>query len=80
MAGYDVLDQPGEWDNLWVRPMRRVDLHVGYAFNNGFKLDLSVSNLLKNYSYWSHIGKDSLALSDVVDSGRTTLLTLKKSF
>jgi len=80
VAGYDVLDQPGEWDNLWVRPMRRVDLHVGYAFDNGFKLDLSVSNLLKNYSYWSHIGKDSLALSDVVDSGRTTLLTLKKSF
>ena len=80
VSGYDVLDQPGEWDNLWVRPMRRVDLHVGYAFDNGFKLDLSVSNLLKNYSYWSHIGKDSLALSDVVDSGRTTLLTLKKSF
>jgi len=80
VSGYDVLDQAGEWDNLWVRPLRSVDLHVGYAFGNGFKLDLSVANLLKNYTYWSHIGKDSLALSDVVDSGRTTLLTLKKSF
>jgi TonB-dependent receptor len=80
VSGYDVLDQPGEWDNLWVRPMRGVDLHVGYAFGNGFKLDLSVANLLKNYTYWSHVGKNSLAISDVVDSGRTSLLTLKKSF
>ncbi|PZR35957.1 TonB-dependent receptor [Caulobacter segnis] len=81
VAGYDALGTAAVgWDDLWVRPMRRVDLHAGYAFDNGFKLDLSVSNLLKNYSYWSHIGKDSLALSDVVDSGRTTLLTLKKSF
>jgi TonB-dependent receptor len=80
VADYDVLDQPGEWDNLWVRPQRNVDLHVGYAFDNGVKLDLSVANLLKDESYWSHIGRNSLALSDVVDSGRTTLLTLKKSF
>jgi TonB-dependent receptor len=81
VAGYDVLGSAAVgWDNLWVRPMSRVDLHVGYAFDNGFKLDLSVANLLKNESYWSHIGKDSLALSDVVDSGRTSLLTLKKSF
>ncbi len=80
LADYDVLDQPGEWDNLWVRPLRSVDLHVGYAFNNGVKLDLSVSNLLKDYTYWSHIGKNSLALSDVVDSGRTSLLTLKYAF
>lgn len=80
VSGYDVLDQQGEWDNLWVRPMRGVDLHVGYAFGNGFKLDLSVANLLKNHTYWSHVGRDSLAISDVVDSGRTTLLTLKKSF
>jgi TonB-dependent receptor len=81
VAGYDALGSAAVgWDNLWVRPMSRVDLHVGYAFDNGFKLDLSVANLLKNESYWSHIGKDSLALSDVVDSGRTSLLTLKKSF
>ncbi len=80
LASYDVLDQAGQWDNLWVRPLRSVDLHVGYAFDNGFKVDLSVANLLKDYSYWSHIGEHSLALSDVVDSGRTTLLTFKKTF
>jgi TonB-dependent receptor len=80
VADYDVLDQPGEWDNLWVRPMRSVDLHVGYAFDNGVKLDLSVANLLKGESYWSHIGEHSLALSDVVDSGRTSLLTLKYAY
>ncbi|MBW8860430.1 MAG: TonB-dependent receptor, partial [Caulobacter sp.] len=80
VSDYDVLDQPGEWDNLWVRPMRSVDLHVGYAFDNGVKLDLSVANLLKGESYWSHIGEHSLALSDVVDSGRTSLLTLKYAY
>lgn len=80
VADYDVLDQAGAWDNLWVRPMRNVDLHVGYAFDNGVKLDLSVANLLKDESYWSHIGEHSLALSDVVDSGRTSLLTLKYAY
>ncbi|CAN7576158.1 TonB-dependent receptor [Caulobacter sp. LjRoot300] len=80
VSDYDVLDQPGEWDNLWVRPLRSVDLHVGYAFDNGVKLDLSVANLLKGESYWSHIGEHSLALSDVVDSGRTSLLTLKYAY
>jgi hypothetical protein len=44
------------------------------------KLDLSVANLLKGESYWSHIGEHSLALSDVVDSGRTSLLTLKYAY
>ena len=77
VAGYDALNQPGKWDNLWVRPHHSVDLHAGYAFDNGFKLDLSVANLLKDYSYWAHVGQHSLAVSDVVDSGRTTLLTLK---
>lgn len=80
VAGYDALNQPGKWDNLWVRPHHSVDLHAGYAFDNGFKLDLSVANLLKDYSYWAHVGQHSLAVSDVVDSGRTTLLTLKKTF
>ncbi|MBI1683607.1 TonB-dependent receptor [Caulobacter hibisci] len=81
VASYDVLGTAADgWDNLWVRPLRSVDLHVGYAFDNGLKVDLSVANLLKDYSYWSHIGEHSLALSDVVDSGRTTLLTVKKTF
>jgi outer membrane receptor protein involved in Fe transport len=80
IATYDYLGRGGSWDDLWVRPITRVDLHAGYAFHNGIQLDLSISNLTKNYSYWSHIGKSSLTLSDVVDSGMTTLVTAKYSF
>jgi outer membrane receptor for monomeric catechols len=57
-----------------------VDLHLGYAMENGLQFDLQVSNLTKQYSYWSHIGKNSLANSDIVDAGRTTLLTVKYNF
>lgn len=66
--------------DYWTRPTRRTDLHAGYDFGNGVVLDLSVSNLFKNYSYWAHVGQNSLAISDVVNSGRTTLLTLKYDF
>jgi len=41
---------------------------------------LSVANVFKDISYWSHVGKHSIALSDIVDSGRTTLLTAKYNF
>jgi TonB-dependent receptor len=80
VANYDYLGKGASWDNLWIRPVTRVDLHAGYAFPHGIQVDLSISNLTKNYSYWSHIGRNSLAISDVVDSGMTTLLTAKYSF
>ena len=66
--------------DVWVKGARRVDLHAGYKFNDHVKLDLSVANLLKDYSYWSHVGKETYAISDIVDTGRTTLVTLKYDF
>ncbi|MBA4807362.1 MAG: TonB-dependent receptor [Brevundimonas sp.] len=66
--------------DIWARPTKRTDLHAGYEFGNGVMMDLSVSNLFEDYSYWTHVGQNSLAISDVVDSGRTTLLTLKYDF
>ena len=80
LSTYDYLNQGSPWDDLWVRPIRRVDLHAGYEFDPHFRADLSVSNLTGNYSYWSHIGRHDLAISDIVQAGRTTLLTLKYSF
>ena len=80
IAAYDAFNRGGTWDDLWVRPMRRVDLHIGYAVLDNLQLDLSVSNLTDRYSYWSHIGEHSLAVSDIVDAGRTTLLTAKYAF
>ena len=79
IATYDELGKGGSWDDLWVRPVQHVDVHAGYNFGK-VKLDVSVANLLKNYSYWSHVGKNTLAVSDIIQSGRTALATLKYEF
>jgi TonB-dependent receptor len=80
LAQYDQIGLGSNWDDLWVRPTKRLDMHAGYTFESGLKLDLSIANLLKNYSYWSHIGKDSLVISDIVDSGMTGLFNVTYKF
>ncbi|WP_413624015.1 TonB-dependent receptor [Luteibacter sp. Lutesp34] len=80
ISTYDFLNQGAPWDDLWLRPIRRVDLHAGYALANGLQFDLQISNLTRQYQYWSHIGRYSLANSDIVDAGRTALVTVKYSF
>lgn len=77
---YDYLNQGGKWDDLWVKSSSRFDLHVGYAFGQRWRTDLSISNLTKEISYWAHVGHNSTALSDIVDSGMTGLLTVKYAF
>jgi TonB-dependent receptor len=77
---YDYIDQPGNWDDLWQRARRRLDMHAGYDFQSGLSVDLSLGNVLKDYIYWSHIGRDSLAISDVIDSGITGRLTTTYKF
>ncbi len=80
LSQYDPLSQGSNWDDLWVRPVWRLDMHAGYAFDNGLKLDLSVSNLTRNYTYWSHLTKNSLAVSDIVDSGLTGFFNVTYKF
>jgi TonB-dependent receptor len=80
ISQYDYMNLKASWDDLWIRPVHRVDLHAGYNYNDRMQVDLSVANLFDNVTYWSHVGENSLALSDIVDSGRTTLLTVKFSF
>ena len=80
LANYDYLNQGASWDDLWIRPIKRLDLHAGYAFHNGVQVDFSISNLADNHSYWAHIGRNSLVISDVVDTGMTSLLTVKYNF
>ncbi|MDO7931912.1 TonB-dependent receptor [Xanthomonas euvesicatoria pv. eucalypti] len=77
---YDYLNQGANWDNLWIKPITRVDLHLGYAPNDHLRVDLSVANLTKQHSYWAHVGHDTDAISDIVDSGMTSLLTAKYVF
>lgn len=80
LANYDFLNQGAPWDDLWIRPIKRLDLHAGYAFDNGLQVDFSISNLARNYSYWAHIGRQNLVISDIVDTGMTSLLTVKYNF
>jgi TonB-dependent receptor len=80
VSQYDQLGLGSNWDDLWVRPTRRLDMHAGYAFESGVKVDLSIANLLRGYSYWSHIGKNSLAISDIVDSGMTGFFNVTYKF
>ena len=80
LANYDFLNQGASWDDLWIRPIKRLDLHAGYVFHNGLQVDFSISNLADNYSYWAHVGKHNLAISDIVDTGMTSLLTVKYNF
>jgi len=77
VSSYDYLSQGASWDHLWVQPMQRVDLHVGYDIGYGLRGDVSVSNLMDTESYRAQVGKYSSALSDVVDTGRTVLFTIK---
>lgn len=77
---YDYLNQGARWDNLWIKPITRVDLHVGYAPTDHLRVDLSVANLTKQHSYWAHVGHDNTAISDIVDSGMTSLVTAKYVF
>ncbi|WP_249027629.1 TonB-dependent receptor [Xanthomonas cucurbitae] len=80
LLGYDLLHEGAPWNDLWARPTRRVDLHTGYHFDSGVSVDLSISNLTREYSYWAHVGRRNLAISDIVDAGSTSLLTIKYAF
>nr|WP_256731326.1 TonB-dependent receptor [Sphingomonas sp. dw_22] len=75
VSDYDTLSKKATWDDVWVRPAGRVDLHAGWRVTGNAKLDLSISNLFNTESYWAHIGRHSLAVSDIVNSGTTSLLT-----
>jgi TonB-dependent receptor len=79
VSSYDVLGKGGSWDNLWVAPVRSLDLHAGYDLGI-VQFDFSIANLLDDYTYWSHVGKDSIAISDVIQSGRTVVASLRYAF
>ncbi|GAA0543938.1 TonB-dependent receptor [Rhizomicrobium palustre] len=77
VASYDYLGKGASWDHVWVQPTQRVDLHVGYEISDALRGDVSVSNLMDTESYRAQVGQYSSALSDVVDTGRTILFTIK---
>ncbi|BBF82589.1 TonB-dependent receptor [Asticcacaulis excentricus] len=77
LSSYNALSAPGDWDNVWVRPATRLDLSADWQVRPRLRLSLSATNLTGAYSYWAHVGKDSLALSDIIDSGQRLTLSLR---
>lgn len=80
LSAYDVLKAEGDWDNLWVRSVARLDARARWRFDERTRLDVIVTNLTGAYSYWAHVGRDGAALSDVVDSGRRVVVSLRSVF
>ncbi|UDF05230.1 TonB-dependent receptor [Asticcacaulis sp. AND118] len=80
LASYDALDAPGDWDNIWVRPATRFDLQADWRLTPRARVSLSAVNLTGAYSYWAHVGKRSLALSDIIDSGRRISISLRYDY
>ena len=80
VSAYDILGAEGDWDNQWVRPVTRVDGRVRWRFDARTRLDVIATNLTGAYSYWAHVGRDTTALSDVVDSGRRVVVSLRRVF
>lgn len=53
---------------------------ICYAPTDHLRVDLSVANLTNQHSYWAHVGHNTDAISDIVDSGMTSLVTAKYVF
>ncbi|PLR22602.1 TonB-dependent receptor [Caulobacter zeae] len=80
LSAYDILGAQGDWDNQWVRPVTRLDARFRWRVDERTRLDLIATNLTGAYSYWAHVGRDTTALSDVVDSGRRVVVSLRSVF
>ncbi len=71
LAEYDALSLHQAWDDKWIRPSAALDLNGSVAMSAHLKLQASVTNLTGSKTYWAHIGKNNLAVSDIVDAGQT---------
>ncbi|CAL4869554.1 hypothetical protein MMA231_03846 (plasmid) [Asticcacaulis sp. MM231] len=80
LSVYNTLGATGTWDDTWVRPHHDVNLHLGYRVNTRIQLDASLAHVLGGYSYWAHVGKHALNISDVIQSGQTLNISLKYTF
>lgn len=80
LSVYNTLGATGTWDDTWVRPHHDVNLHLGYRVSPNVHIDASLSHVLGGYSYWAHVGKHALNISDVIQSGQTLNVSLKYTF
>ncbi|ESQ84247.1 TonB-dependent receptor [Asticcacaulis benevestitus] len=80
LSVYNTLGATGTWDDTWVRPHHDVNLHLGYRVNAHIQLDANLAHVLGGYSYWAHVGKHALNISDVIGSGQSLNVSLKYTF
>jgi len=80
VSGYDALLIQAPWDDVWVKPAQRLDFVGVWTINRTTRVRFNIDNLSGATSYWAHVGKHSLAVSDIVDSGRTLRLSLDFEF
>lgn len=80
VSGYDALLIQSAWDDQWVKPAQRLDLGGAWQFSRTARVRMNIDNLLNAPSYWAHVGKHSLAVSDIVDSGQTFRMALDFGF
>jgi TonB-dependent receptor len=80
VSGYDTLLIQAPWDDEWVKPSQRLDAGGAWQVNRTIRVRINIDNLLDATSYWAHVGKHSLAISDIVESGRTFRMALEVEF
>jgi TonB-dependent receptor len=77
LSDYDVLEAPGDWDNLWVRPSLQADFSVHHRVGDQARLEFGVANLTDALSHESHVGQSSRVIANKVHTGRQVRLALR---
>lgn len=77
LTDYNALEAPGDWDNLWVRPILQTDLSLHRRFGDRTRLEAGVANLTNAVSHESHVGRESRVIANAVRTGRQFRLGLR---
>lgn len=80
LSNYNTLDADGTWDNTWVRPNTRCDARARQNLTGHMRAEIELGNLTHADSYWAHIGRHSLAISDVIRDGQRLSVRLNYTY
>ena len=80
LSEYNVLEAPGDWDNLWIRPVIATDLSVRYRVDERAQVEIGVVNLDDALAYDAHVGRHSRAIASRVHTGRQFNFALRARF
>lgn len=80
LSEYNALEAPGDWDNLWVRPVTMTDLSVRYRISKQAQVEAGVTNLGDALAYDAHVGRNNRAISSRVHTGRQLSFAVRARF